>query len=487
MKKPNALPSPSPLTDVIPTLGLFDAQEGQYFQVFRTHAASELSGYFDSEFWTRTVLQESHSESSIRHAVVALGALYKTLGSAQNDNDNAFDSAPDHYSFALQQYGKSIGRLRESLTNNETRSIRTVLISIILFVCFQSLTGDYKAAIAQLQHGLGLLQERVHEQTQDFRRIDEVEDELVHNFKRLAVQAKFCGMLLHLPPPFVIRLSTAQEPTSSQSPLSPPETVDTPSLSPGADVPELFITSIEARSSLNAICEHTIRLIEQASPDSLGNVGVLQLNQWSIGFSLLLEGRRRPGVKVEERTAINSLKMIQLMAYVLFLSSLNAWETYAFKFQSYFKEIVELGKEVIVDEELASAQMRAKGGYNSTGNTIPSFTSEMCLIAPLFIVATQCRNRKTRREAIRLLLSRPRREGLWDGMFCARFSEQVMEIEEEAMSLDDDWNPSASEQVPDGKRVVIKEIVFDLQRRKGMLKYGTKDMGSEIVEKDISW
>jgi hypothetical protein len=52
----NPLESQSSFPSVIPMGGSFDTQEGQYFQVFRTHAAGELSGYFDSEFWTRSVL-----------------------------------------------------------------------------------------------------------------------------------------------------------------------------------------------------------------------------------------------------------------------------------------------------------------------------------------------------------------------------------------------------------------------------------------------
>jgi hypothetical protein len=111
----------------------FDTQEGQYFQLFRTHTASELSGFFDSEFWMRSVLQESHSQASIRHAVIALGALYKTLEKASESPPGTpsenFDTAPTHYNFAVQQYAKAVTRLREAIQNDETRSHRTILIS----------------------------------------------------------------------------------------------------------------------------------------------------------------------------------------------------------------------------------------------------------------------------------------------------------------------------------------------------------------------
>ena len=280
--KSGPTPPPTPKTQLSPTLykpgGLaFDWQEGQYFQVFRTHTASELSGFFDSEFWTRSVLQESHSEASIRHAVVALGALYKTLEKASEsppgspDDNYTSDTAPNHYNFALQQYGKALTRLRESLQNNETRSQRTILISIVLFTCFQSFTGDHKAAIFQIQSGLGLLEERRQESKQPLirRRDDVVEDELVQMFTRLAIQAKSYDMAFHFPPPYVIQLtpkhnsSNNNDPTSPQSPSSP-SAASTASME-DANIPDRFTSSKEARSALDSLCERIMRFNEALS------------------------------------------------------------------------------------------------------------------------------------------------------------------------------------------------------------------------------
>lgn len=240
IQKPRPTPPPTPVppktmqvahfspTSHNPGGFAFDPQEGQYFQVFRTRTASELSGFFDSEFWTRSVLQESHSEASIRHAVVALGALYKTLEKASEsppgspESNYSADTAPNHYNFALQQYGKALTRLRESLQNNETRSQRTILISIVLFTCFQSFTGDHRAAISQVQSGLGLLEDRRQDSKQPLvpQKDEPVEEELLQMFTRLAVQAKSYDMAFHFPEPYVIRLSPQHGPSSPQSPSS---------------------------------------------------------------------------------------------------------------------------------------------------------------------------------------------------------------------------------------------------------------------------
>ena len=472
----------------VPTDPFFDAQEEQYFQFFRTHAASALSGYFNSEFWSRTVLQESHSEASIRHNVVALGALYKY---SEGMNDSGLQLEPEHYIFALQQRSKALARLRESLTDDGSRSIRTILISIILFTCFQSLRGDYMEVASQLQHGLYLLRERAA----DPKRNDKAEDELVHIIQRLAVQARFCDMLLHLPSLYRFRLTPAlEESNSSQSSMSRAEAFNNiPSMSLVADmlpadmlkvdVPAVPATSLEARSILYAICEHSIRLVEKASSHPYIRFDAHELVQWSIAFDPLFNGRYRTGVTIEERAAINSLKMLQLMVYVIFPTSLTAEVLIHFHSpQACFLAILRLGEMVMADEELAGRK------DDSAWQSRPSFTSEMFLVAPLFFVATNYRDRTQRRRAIEMLLLKHRREGLLDSRFCAKVAELVMEIEERGMIPYDTLDHSTWEHLPEaGVLVTIKETTFDLQERSGKLKYETENLGNEIVEIGFSW
>ncbi|PBP17967.1 hypothetical protein BUE80_DR011350 [Diplocarpon rosae] len=127
------------------------------------------------------------------------------------------DTAPSHYNFALQQYGKALTRLRESLENKEARSDRMTLISIVWFTCFQSSTGDHRAAIKQIQYGLGLLEEGRQKSNQPLirRKGEKVEDKLVRIFTRLAVQAKSYDMAFFFPHPYVIRLSPPNPPLTN--------------------------------------------------------------------------------------------------------------------------------------------------------------------------------------------------------------------------------------------------------------------------------
>ncbi|TVY53342.1 putative transcriptional regulatory protein [Lachnellula cervina] len=550
-QKPRPTPPPTPVMDLKSTLHspggfAFNVQEGQYFQVFRTHTASELSGFFDSEFWTRSVLQESHSEASIRHAVVALGALYKTLEKASESppgspDSNSYDTAPNHYNFALQQYGKSITRLREALQYNETRSQRTILISIVLFTCFQSFTGDHKAAISQIQHGLGLLEERRQDAKQPLirRQGEEVEDELVQMFTRLAIQAKSYDMAFHFPHPYVIRLSPSNHPTSPQSAPSPSDSASTSSLE--SQIPDIFKTSQEARSSLDALCERIMRFQEALSfyyqgpnnilPASIKSSGLgfrTQLAQWAAAFEPLLNSRGRPGITNTERAGINVLKMLQIMTSILFLMGFSTSEMDFDNFYPQFREIIDLAQEVVLHEELSLAQAKCgdtssckhrsrptDGRRSNPATHFPglaahqpdtyrqedgyahikaSFALDLGIVPPLFVVATKCRDRKLRRDAIKLLMVSPRREGMWDSILSGRVGQWLMEIEEEGMGKYIGYGMGTMDGavVEKDRRIMVKEILFDLQKREATLRCGTRgaregDEDSRANETHIFW
>ena len=61
-----------PLVDFIE-----DEKEYWYFDFFRTRTAPMLSGYFDSDSWSRLVVQISHCEPTVRHAIMAVSFLHE--------------------------------------------------------------------------------------------------------------------------------------------------------------------------------------------------------------------------------------------------------------------------------------------------------------------------------------------------------------------------------------------------------------------------
>ncbi|KDN68660.1 hypothetical protein CSUB01_10957 [Colletotrichum sublineola] len=544
-------------------------QEGLYFQLFRFHTANELTGHFDSVFWTRTVLQECHSENAICHAVVALGALYKTLEQTHEfppDSPSELMSPTDranrHWEVAVKQYSEAINALVH--LRRDQKSHRTLLMASVLLACFDSFVGDHRQAILQIQNGLGLLEKLREERRKSLMPIfdEPVEEELITMFTRLAIQAKSYDMAFHFPEPYVIR----QAPQTPEFPQSPPsDTGSLPSTMSSVSMPDQFSNLIEARIAWDKLLEKMLRFTEtlfvyQKSTGANGPIGILprslkkygmnfegQLDAWSKAFDYLLESRTAPGVSFQEKAGIAVLKMLQIMNQILFLMTYSDSESEFDVFQFHFKAIVDLASEVVSDEERRAVAKRCpdpiqcpqRHNHTPEYNTYhikPSFSADLGIVPPLFMVATKCRHPVIRRQAIQLLRSSARREGMWDSELAARIGQWVATIEEDGNMLGPSLNLSSSlmngnggyssvdfdddtplglggnarwdvrrdgvtpgqckheskQSVPEEKRVVLQAVDFDLRARFANLQVGTRgiiagmpDMRSRVTQ--ITW
>jgi hypothetical protein len=135
----------------------------------------------------------------IRYAVVAVGALHKTMVeySKSSSEDDSGSIQKEYHDFAIRQFHKAICQIRERLSGGNVR-LRLALISCVLFVCFESFHGDLDSAMAQVFSGLNLLrgwysrkQKRLLEQpgiaTPDD---DSIEAEFLQVFTRLEYQVR---------------------------------------------------------------------------------------------------------------------------------------------------------------------------------------------------------------------------------------------------------------------------------------------------------
>jgi hypothetical protein len=160
------------------------AREKRAFQYFTTQTAAELTGYYETtNFWQQLILQASSVDSSLRHAVIAIGSLHeefagKRLSYYSEDNGKGIH-------FAVNQYTKAIGHLRRSLSSGKQAPL-TALMSCILFVCFDSLRGHFDSAIVHLQSGLKILRD-VCARCPDESHM--IMSQIAPLFKRLSLQA----------------------------------------------------------------------------------------------------------------------------------------------------------------------------------------------------------------------------------------------------------------------------------------------------------
>jgi hypothetical protein len=543
----------------------FDATEGLYFQLFQEQTANELSGFFDNMFWSRGVLQECHSEAAIRHAVVALGALYKTLEktcesppSSPSNNHDPVDTPFRHWEMAVKKYSNAIQELF-AYTSDDSRTHRTRLMASVLLACFDSFIGDHRQAIKQIQNGLGLLEQlRVQRRRAFLPKPEEpVEEELIQMFTRLAIQAKSYDMAFHFPHPYVIQLTGP--PASSADASSPKsEGGSSPVSLQHEPIPEQFHSSREARLTWDSLVERIFRFTETmfgyvsgqngptgVLPANLRGYGVGfkdQIQAWSDAYEHILASRTAPNITHQEKAAIAVLKNTQIMSQILFLMTFSDSEMQFDAFTTQFKAIVDLAAEVVGDEERRAAarrcpdprfcnhrldpwtEMFGKPEY-AARHIKPSFSADLGIVPPLFVVATKCRDPDIRRQAISLLKSSSRREGMWDSELAARIGIWIAGIEESEEPPAEDFNPYASRPstsstssaaprhpsvefgddvplgpggnarydarrassvgnrfqqqkrtVPAEKRVMIKAIEFDLRDRRATIQLGSRDL-----------
>ncbi|KAL6910905.1 hypothetical protein GGI43DRAFT_378848 [Trichoderma evansii] len=485
--------------------------ESLYFDLFRVQTASELSGYFNMNFWTQRLLQECHFEPSIRHAVVALGALYKTLEqSCEPDSAplpgamSRYESVMCHWQVAVRKYSEACNAML-LLSGDKISTNKTRLMASVLLACFDSFIGDHRQAIVQIQTGLRLLARIQHDRAQNPHLSERVEEDLLVIFTRFAIQAKSYDMAFHFPHPYVIQLG----PQSLNDPSSPLS--DSGSPQPSSPIPHEFSSLREARLASDQLCEMLLRFIEhlQAAtrepsytlPPSwlqLGSTFQAQIDSWTRAFEPIFQSRLQPGIDLLEKSAISALKMFHMNTQIVFLTIFCKTEVQFDNFLPHFKEIVSLGWEVVGDDEKRAAPdrcpdpQRCQQHHNHsrashTHNIKPSFSADLGIVTPLFVVATKCRDPIVRRESIRLLRSSSRREGMWDSELAANIGQWIMELEEADTLTDTHNHPhDAKTQVahagkptmptiPEEKRVMVQSVDFDLRARFADLTVGSRD------------
>lgn len=168
------------------------------------------------------------------------------------------------------------------------------------------------------------------------------------------------------------------------------------------------------------------------------------------------------------------------------------------------------------------------GGEWSAKHIKPSFSADLGIVPPLFVVATKCRDPTVRRQAIQLLMSSSRREGMWDSELIARIGMWIMAIEEEDTGVNNEsprlsissagtfsaGSPGARSNgsadfgdniplgpggnarynsirressfangsalsrkiIPEEKRVMVRAVEFDLRERTATLQCGSRDL-----------
>ncbi|EWG54909.1 hypothetical protein FVEG_13003 [Fusarium verticillioides 7600] len=234
-----------------------DEVEARYFRIFHEKLAFDLSGYFEAPFWTRLIPQQCHHHPGIKHAIIALSALYKSALSSSSHTVNLND---EHYSFALVQQRQAIVSLRNDLSGGQPQ-MRLALVASLLFSCFESFHGDWETATQQVYNGFNILKRLGEDEKREATNsLTGIELDVGLTLRRLELQILS----------FLAMTPTSEHPND----LSPEEIV--------LDLPDQFTAFNEAFAAVTKLAVSILRhakISAQRKTDSAHRDSLVQQNQ----------------------------------------------------------------------------------------------------------------------------------------------------------------------------------------------------------------
>lgn len=428
-----------------------DYAERRSFHYLKERAIYDISGYFESEFWDRLVLQISHKEPTVRHALLALSSLCESYNS--QDATGYDDKSCEQ--FSLQQYNTAVRLLANYLSMPQSR-LDVVLTSCLVFIWIEFIRNDFDAGLSHLNGGMRILD--------DFRQPDKspdlspqrIDSSLLSVFSRLKMQATVYG-----------------SPTSE--------------LIPGGDedIREAVPTSVssieQARNSLHKLLGSTFQFIRQIEDPRFIASATASLH--CPGF-LSAEATRRSQLEQFR----NWQSVIQNSPASTFKSR-NARQTAALcLLQIYHRTVVILLETLFTDSQMIYDQYECSFTQVLTLaeqliNTSQRFGLFICfdmgVMAPLFYTVLKCRNLALRRRAVALLHLAPCRKGMWYRQDVIEYAEWKIGIEErgrgqlsESEALPEEarvWNERMKEVAVNGR---LRTVISFQWRSKDRIEYG---------------
>lgn len=370
-------------------------REQRNIQYFREMTATELVGYFDSDFWGSILLQVSDCDSTVRHALLALSSMHEGLqvggdiipGNSRNNS---------HRRFAIHHYNLAVTQTLQLLPKQDEQSLTATLVCGLLFTFVELIQCNYVTAIHHLVHALKVLS-RIPNSLQ------RVGDELRKLYSRIMLQSLFLGA-----PHFHIRLMLK---LTTPKPMQPFE-----SISDARDaLDKLYLDSYPFLCSVSLDFIHGIVSPEKLPPTHTHPALAALLSKWHNLFQSFLSGHHRK-LTPKDNTGVILLRIHYLCLKIILGTALDATDAAVDAFTESFTQINSLASDLL-----------------NSSVPLPSFSFDLGLIGPLFFVATKSQSTNTRWSAIKLLNDPriPSIEGIWGRKMTARMAQRIVEVNEE--------------------------------------------------------
>ena len=413
-----------------------DYQERYAFHFFKSRTVRDILGQQDAHLWDRLFLQASHEEPVIKHAVIAVASLHKSIEfDAENNSVVNIEGDRKMRAFSLQHYLKAV-RLLTTSKSASNMSPEVMLTVCILFVCFEEFRGDFTASLVHLKGGIELLRQ--------WRQCHKGRPEKFD---------KSLGVLLDRLDSILTRLDVQEATFMDSDPdriklLQSCHEQDRPTIS------NTFESLLQARESLDQVMKwmffrlentaHTERLSAETEIEGL-------LNNWLRALKPYFVEKKRE-VDPSELPAICLLRIYYLISTIIYRTFYSedemAWDLYT----EQFKTIVDLARKVLL------ADNSLKSPYKLI------FSFDFGITPPLSLTTVRCRDPTIRRQALTLLRNTRNKQGPFGSSgLVAKCEEYIMQVEEKGLG-----SIKSCADVPSIRRV--RKMGANVETEKGTIK-----------------
>ena len=439
-------------------------KEQHAVQFFVQHSAPELSGYFDSAFWERMVLQAGRHEPAVRHVLAAIGSLHEKLliGAVYPD-----ETKDERTTFALEQCNSAIRYLTKPTKSGSSPDPRLVLTTCVLFACFEALQGHCEQGSMHATQGITLFRQfaSAHGGAVWDNHTFAIElDQMSAIMKRMDMQSKAL-------------MGNRLRSTFDAKPMLPDK----------LPIPTAFSSLGEARAGLevgmSTLANFLAYLGAEAAEHRFYDVVVANaekhlvlrpwLDEWERVFSEFLD-KHSASLSARDRKGAMVLKAYHIVAEIVCDIDLSlgemAWDSCHDKFAAVLDlatAILEGSKQA--DVSVIEARWKSSGVFISAPSATLSFSLD--IVDPLYQVCACCRDPVLRRKALDLLARYPRQDVMWSSWSAWKLGKFIMRVEEESAPI----TPVRAADIPIDSRIAQAWFDFSnkssVQSARGLVAY----------------
>lgn len=391
------------------------------------------------------MLQVSFEEVSIRHALVAVSAVYEEDCMTFQDTSQAGTTALRKMS--LDYYNRAIRSMVKKMQDKE--SVIVPMLGCILFVCFEFLRRDIAAAIKHIDGGIKMIEQararKMDENSQavsSILKIPDFENDIVERVMSPLISSLniTAGVFGRPGVPFSCRSETRP---ITESPYA------------GAirNMEDAIVTLLDFINGTMSFIREMGRKRYTTNGLELEDFLVQErlikaTHEWREEFEIM-DAATSHTLTTQQRKARNMLRAVLKTTQITLMGASATTETTWDMYKSDFEEMLGYIEDVLEDSiQFEKAQHKL-------------FSFELGIIPPLELIVRKCRYPSIRRRALALMKAYPKRECLFDSFYAALLDERVIEMEEACWNLPPGVSPDDDQLPPEEDRIHLVFFAYE--------------------------